>query len=360
MKQSKNICLWIAFFIVAGCALPERGKPVTIGWENNKATSLVIPNSLVKRIGPETLSTDILVTLGDSTSQAILGEFTQNDSAVIFQPLVPFTRGLHYHVAYQMRLIGDFDVPLDDNAKAPQLKIYPSADTLPENLLKMYFQFTEPMVEGQSLRHIHLLNDKGDTLANTFLDLQPELWNTESMLLTLWLDPGRVKRDLIPNKTLGNPIVKGNKYTLRISAGWKSKQGKELEESVIKRFFVTVRDEQIPDVSNWILEPPKSGTESHLQVNFSEPMDYALIQSAIAVLDDDGKAVAGKWKVENAETSASFTPDEPWRAGKYSLKVESQLEDLAGNNLSRQFDRDLEKNGASTEKKYYERMFVVQ
>jgi hypothetical protein len=360
MKQSKNACLWVAFFIAFGCSLPERGKPVTIGWENNKATSLIIPNSLVSGISPETLSTDILVSLGDSTSQPILGEFTQAENIVVFRPLVPFTRGLHYHVAYQMQLIGDFDVPMDENVKAPQLKIFPSTDTLPETLLKIYFEFTEPMVEGQSLRHIYLVNERGDTLANTFLDLQPELWNTEGTMLTLWLDPGRVKRDLIPNKTLGNPIVKGNKYTLHISAGWKSKQGKGLEESFGKTFHVATRDEKIPDVSKWTLEPPKSGTESHLQVNFPEPLDYALIQSAIAVLGDDGKAMAGKWKVENAETSASFTPDEPWRAGKYRVRVESQLEDLSGNNLSRQFDRDLKKNGASTEKKYYERMFVVQ
>jgi hypothetical protein len=360
MKQSKNICLWVAFFIVAGCALPERGKPVTIDWENNKATSLIIPNSLVSGISIETLSTDILVTLGDSTNQPILGEFTQNDSAVIFRPLVPFTRGLHYHVTYQMRLVGDFDIPVDENAKAPQLRIYPSADTVPENLLKMYFQFTEPMVEGQSLWHIHLLNERGDTLPDTFLDLQPELWNTEGTLLTLWLDPGRVKRDLIPNKTQGNPIVKGSRYTLHVSTAWQSKQGKELQETLSKSFYVATRDEKIPDVNNWKLETPKNGTETPLAVRFPQPLDYALIQSAIIVLDGDGKAVLGKWKTEEVETSAVFTPNEPWKTGKYHLKVESQLEDLAGNNLSRPFDRDLTASKATAEKKYYERAFTIQ
>ena len=42
--------------------------------------------------------------------------------------------------------------------------------------------------------------------AGTFLDLQPELWNAEGTVLTLWLDPGRIKRDLIPNKELGIPL----------------------------------------------------------------------------------------------------------------------------------------------------------
>jgi hypothetical protein len=352
--------VWIAFFIVAGCGMPERGKPVSIGWESNKAVSLVIPNSLVRGVGSETLSTDILVTLGDSTNQPILGEFTQTDSAVIFRPLVPFTRGLHYHVVYQMQLIGDFDVPLDETAKVPELKIYPSTDTVPENLLKLYFQFTEPMVEGQSLRHIHLVNAKGDTLANTFLDLQPELWNTEGTMLTLWIDPGRVKRDLIPNKTMGNPILRGMHYTLHVSTRWKSKQGKELKELNNKRFYVTARDEKIPDVNQWTLLPFKNGTETYLQVNFQEPLDYALIQSAMIVLDSDGKAVAGKWKTGKSETAALFTPDEPWKAGAYRLKVESRMEDLAGNNLSRPFDRDLKKGSQQQAQKSFERKFSIQ
>jgi hypothetical protein len=358
MKQSKNICLWVAFFIVAGCALPERGKPVTIGWENNKATSLIIPNSLVSGINAETLSTDILVTLGDSTNQPILGEFTQNDSAVIFRPLVPFTRGLHYHVAYQMRLIGDFDIPVDENAKAPQLKIYPSADTVPENLLKIYFQFTEPMVEGQSLRHIHLLNERGDTLSNTFLDLQPELWNTEGTMLTLWLDPGRVKRDLIPNKTLGNPIVKGKHYTLYVSPDWKSKFGVQMEKSIVKKFLVANRDEKIPDVKDWTLSVPSSNTKEDLIISFPEPLDYGLIQSAIYVITND-ETIPGTFKPLDDERGVKFIRTDFWPKGIYSLRVDHQLEDLAGNNLIRPFDQDLKNDPRQAEKKEFRISFVV-
>jgi hypothetical protein len=359
MKQSKNVCLWVAFFIATGCSLPERGKSVTIGWENNKATSLIIPNSLVSGISPETLSTDILVSLGDSTSQPILGEFTQKENAVVFRPLVPFTRGLHYHVAYQMQLIGDFDIPIDENVKAPQLKIFPSTDTVPENLLKVYFEFTEPMVEGQSLNHVHLVDKKGDTLANTFLDLQPELWNPEGTILTLWLDPGRVKRDLIPNKMLGNPIVKDRQYTLYVSPDWKGKSGVAMEKSIIKKFWVTGRDEKMPAIEDWTLSTPLSDTKEDLVIRFPEPLDFSLIQSAIHLINSN-ETVVGTFIPLDDERGVKFTRTDSWSAGNYTLQIDHWLEDLAGNNLTRPFDKDLKKEPVALEQRKFEIKFTIQ
>ena len=83
------------------------------------------------------------------------------------------------------------------------MAIYPTQDTVPENLLKIYLQFSKPMREGQALRHIELLKNNRDTLPGVFLDLQPELWNVDRTTLTVWLDPGRIKRDLQPNGPIG-------------------------------------------------------------------------------------------------------------------------------------------------------------
>ena len=55
------------------------------------------------------------------------------------------------------------------------------------------------MEEGRSTRYVVLVKEGVDTLKGTFLDLQPELWNDDATELTLWLDPGRIKLDLIPN-----------------------------------------------------------------------------------------------------------------------------------------------------------------
>ena len=65
------------------------------------------------------------------------------------------------------------------------------------------------MQEGQALENITVIKNGKDTIPSIFLDLQPELWNKERTILTLWLDPGRIKRDLQPNKKLGLPLELG-------------------------------------------------------------------------------------------------------------------------------------------------------
>jgi hypothetical protein len=51
---------------------------------------------------------------------------------------------------------------------------------------------------------------------------------------------------------------------------------------------------------------------------------------------------------------------EEWRKATYLLQVETKLEDLAGNNLLRPFDRDVTKAEAPEEKEYVSRKFEVK
>ena len=211
-------------FILSACGNQENKPPLVLGWENNRAVSVSISKSIVSEIPDDSLQS-IQITVGDSLNQSMLGEWSNKGNNFIFNPIVPFTRGNQYHVIYREKIIGEFNVPFNPDSKKPTLSIYPSQDTLPENILKMYFHFSEPMVEGQSLGHIYLQNKNGDTLSGIFLELLPELWNDEGTLLTLWFDPGRIKRDLIPNQQMGNPLQDGEAYTLHVSGKWKSKNG---------------------------------------------------------------------------------------------------------------------------------------
>ena len=57
------------------------------------------------------------------------------------------------------------------------------------------------MQEGHSLENILLIRNEKDTIRDAFLDLQPELWNKEGTVLTLWFDPGKdQKRSCSPMK----------------------------------------------------------------------------------------------------------------------------------------------------------------
>jgi hypothetical protein len=303
----------------------------------------------------------LTVKLSDSSGRsAIFGESVVRDKDVLFRPLIPFTRGLAYEVRFKDKLLARFQIPEPLSSEAPRVvSIYPSSDTLPENLLKFYFVFSKPMREGQSLKHVVLLKNRRDTLPQTFLDLQPELWDVEGKWLTLWLDPGRIKRDLQPNQQLGTPLEKGVWYRLAINDLWQDKEGGRLAGSWSKDFFVSARDSQSPAPERWMLVPPGRGTRDPLRIKFNESLDYVLATEGIFITDKQGHVVPGEISLGKKESELKFTPHNLWIKGVYQLQAEVRLEDLAGNNLERLFDREISKEGIKVSGKNYIRTFSV-
>ena len=50
----------------------------------------------------------------------------------------------------------------------PEVRIYPTAETLPANHLKFYLHFSEPMRQGVFLEHCRLLDDEGRPVPEPF------------------------------------------------------------------------------------------------------------------------------------------------------------------------------------------------
>jgi hypothetical protein len=75
-----------------------------------------------------------------------------------------------------------------------------------------------------------------------------------------------------------------------------------------------------------------------LIVTFPEPLDRALLTRLVSVRDSSGAAVDGEIVVSDRETRWAFAPRNPWRRAAHALRVDTELEDLAGNNLKRLFD----------------------
>ena len=332
--------IFFMFFSVPGCKQKSAQK-VKIVWLDKQAIEVLIPKSLLKTNDFKNINDEVQVRLKASQVR-MLGNIESADENFIFKPLVPLSPGRHYDIFYENNLIAQLTVPFADTANAPYVSaIYPSVDTVPENLLKIYLQFSSPMREGEALQHIYLLNEKADTLPGIFLDLQPELWNEERSALTLWLDPGRVKRDLIPNQRFGNPLKKGSHYTLVIDNDWKSTEGLTLRESYIKKFTVDERDEISPRPELWIIHLPSAKTTERLRIDFKEQLDYFLVKETVTVVNEKGIAIDGSITLLDNENGMTFIPETPWQPGRYRLRVASYLEDLAGNNLNRPFDRDV-------------------
>jgi hypothetical protein len=360
MIRLSRLLSLIFFACIFAASCKQKGvEEITIIWSDTHAAGISIPTVLLKQQQAHSISTHLQVRLQNNPT-AMLGEYSITDDKVLFKPAIPLTRGMTYHIMFKDEVVGKLKVPLADASLATSVvKVFPTQDTVPENLLKIYVQFSAPMREGEALNHIVLLDEHNDTLPNVFLNLQPELWNKERTTLTVWLDPGRIKRDLIPNQKMGNPLQKGHQYTLLISDDWKDVQGLPLQQSYTKNFFVTDRDSISPQPALWKLQVPAEATSQPLTIMLGEPLDYFLLGETIRVIDSKGNSIAGKINVSTDETQIEFIPGKPWQAGQYIIQAASHLEDLAGNNLNRPFDRDIKLQRSNVEKVSFVREFVV-
>jgi hypothetical protein len=352
----------VLFSVLVSCSPTERETSgTTIRWQDEQAVALIIPRHLVTLSKAEPLEQAVTVNIQGADGTPMLGSVSVADDHLLFEPLIPLSRGKGYEVRVHGELVETVNIPLPTSGKPPVVvNIYPSGDTIPENLLKVYQEFSNPMQVGRSLEHVVLLQDARDTIKEVFLELHPELWNNEATVLTLWLDPGRIKRDLQPNVRMGKPLEAGTSYTLVISDQWADGMGVTLAESFSHTFIVTGRDSLSPDPDQWILLSPRADSRDSLIVRFGEPLDAILLREAITVETGEGHIVDGEISVSHAEKSLMFKPDVAWTPGRYHLQCEGRLEDLAGNNLNRPFDRDLLSSSARTDQAVFRRAFTVK
>lgn len=328
---------YVWLLLIFACT-PKPQEPYTLIWSKGKPVSVSVDANLAASIS---------IQLKDS-EYPVLGDVIIQGGRHYFTPVIPFQRGLTYNVMSGSKLVLSFTVPADTTRSVPIVRnSYPSCDTVPANLLKIYVSFSEPMMEGRSSQYLQLYNNSsGDTVKNAFLDLQPELWNEDGTVLTLWLDPGRIKQDLIPNKNLGTVLNENQTYLLKVSKGWKSKQGAATTNDFERIFRTTKRDVFRPVLKSWKI----TATRDSIVVNLNETLDWSLLNTTITVQSGD-KTIGTKTISGNCERQFILIPDKQLSAGSYSLNVEGRLEDLAGNNLNRLFETDVTDNKSTSQSK---------
>ncbi len=293
------------------------------------------------------------------SAPSMLGEYRVEGDAIRFRPRFPLVAGLSYTAQFDLSLFASvtgsrnsersliraaFTVPEPETTPAKVAAVYPSADQLPANQLKLYIEFSAPMSIGAAYDHLHLFDERGRELSKAFLRLQQELWDESHERLTVWFDPGRIKRGLRPNTEMGAPLEEGRRYRLVIDSSWLDANGNALAESFEKKFTVTKPDREAPDPGKWQVIAPRAGTREPLRLVFPEPLDRALLESKLDLLDDHHNRLEGAVEIINGEREWRFTPVSAWKDGSYSIEIDAALEDLAGNNLRRAFDIDLKKN----------------
>ena len=281
--------------------------------------------------------------LGIAALQATAGRFEHADGEVRFRPRFPLVPGTSYTL-----LLDGLDVASTtmaqrvDSPRTRVTAIYPTAHEVPLNLLKIYIQFSAPMAEDQAPDAVRVRRaDNGRMLEGVFLPMQPELWDAQRTRLTLLLDPGRIKRGLAPHLEMGYPLEEGVPVVVRVDGRLDDASGVDLVSGMERRYNVVPAVRRHVSPAAWHLRTPRANSIDPLCVEFDRPLDYALLEHSLAVLDARGRRIDGRATISDGELSWSFTPYQMWRSEGYAVRVDPRLEDLAGNSVRRVFDRDL-------------------
>ncbi len=277
---------------------------------------------------------------GDGEAPPMLGAYSVEGGTLTFRPRFAPAPGVRsravFHLSGKPEVVAMFEAKKADTAPSTWVEqVYPTTGLLPDNQLKFYLHFSAPMSRGEAWKHIRLLDQSGTAVELPFLEVDQELWDRDYRRLTVLFDPGRIKRGLVPLADVGPAIEEGKEYTLVIDRGWHDGRGAMLVSDFRKPFRVGPADRTPPDPAQWKLNAPMAGTSDPLVVIFPKPMDYALSMRLVEV-----EGVAGRIAVERNETEWRFVPNQPWKPGPYRLKVDTSLEDLAGNRIGRAFDVD--------------------
>jgi hypothetical protein len=353
-----NLHNLLFFVILSLFSCKQADDSISVIWDNHKAKAVSIPAEMMAGFSAADIRTQVKITKANDTT-AILGDF-RLDNGWIFEPLIPFQRGASYAISIADKSRIPFHIPADDSHTAARvIAVYPELDTLPENLLKFYIRFSQPMREGESMQHIRLIKNNTDTLPGVFLDLQPELWNENRTVLTIWLDPGRIKRDLQPNLRMGAPLAAREKYQLLISRQWQDAEGFQMQSGFSKSFITVLRDSLSPDPLTWKMILPKASSIEPLQIQLGKALDHFLLLESLQITDKKGSVVTGTFETTDKDRICYFIPEQPWVTGTYNLIILSKLEDLSGNNLNRPFDRDITKTKEPSTQPSYTRPFTI-
>jgi hypothetical protein len=280
---------------------------------------------------------------GSTDAPAMLGSYASEGGTLVFRPRYPLAPDVKYRAVFRQPgavIERVFDGPARPAAAATRVeRVYPSADVLPSNTLRLYIYFSAPMSRGEVAGRLRMLDGAGNELKGVLLPGQ-ELWDPNNQRLTMTFDPGRIKRGLESNAKMGPPITEGQRYTLVIDRGWPDARGIPLAADFRKEFRGGPPVRVPPDPKQWRVTPPRAGTSAPLVVEFGRSMNYPLLQRMLQVAGASG-SVAGASVVDRNETVWRFTPRAPWPAGAYRLLVDADLEDVSGNRIDRPFDIDV-------------------
>jgi hypothetical protein len=277
------------------------------------------------------------------------GKYEAVDGTVRFIPDFPFEHGLRYRAILDLGALGqrglgnvlthEFSFPNKAPVAEPEVsQVLPSRDALPENLLRFHVRFSGPMLRGRAEANIAVIGPDGRSVSDVLYRAPVELWDTSMTCLTILLDPGRLKRGVGPNRTLGPPLKVGESYILAIGPGMIDVHRRPLQQRFTKAFTVCEAVRAPISIEDWRIVSPAADSRVPLELTFPTTLDWAGLWHGITVVSEDGWQIGGRVDIDQNEARWCFTPDAAWRAGVHGIRISPHLEDVCGNTPNGAFD----------------------
>ena len=183
--------------------------------------------------------------------------------------------------------------------------VFPSSDTLPENLLRMYVHFSKPMKTIGNLEKIDLVNEEGQKVVGAIFNNMYELWDKQQQQLTLIFDPSSVKTGLMAHAEKGRSLQAGRNYKLVIGH-LEDVEGNKLKEIYAKSFYVRDENRLSPNTEQWTIKIPKANSRSPLIIQFPAMLDRLSLQQRLQLTDKHKQPINGKVEIAKQETEWRF------------------------------------------------------
>jgi hypothetical protein len=275
----------------------------------------------------------------------MLGKYEYRQKEFLFHPRFPLEAGKWYRASFGHEsgpvVTADYKVPVLKLGPAPRVvKVYPTADVLPANVLRFTICFSQPMRGGQEIfNQIRILGPDGKQIDEPWL--LDEIWDEDEQCLILYIHPGRIKWGVALREAMGPVCYPDKEYALVIGAEMCDAAGRKLGKDYVKRFRTTDEDRVRIDLAAWKIQAPAAGSRQSVAVALGKSIDHHSLKRFVTVRDASSRKVEGTAAIGEGEKMWSFVPARPWEKGEYRIEVGGRLEDVAGNTPLRPFDLDL-------------------
>ncbi len=302
----------------------------------------------VEQLNTDSLSNYLKLYVGseippDNETPHIIGAYLIKENRLLFKPRFTLLPNVNYTVSYfsferAEWEFKEFRVTPFHGEQPRVTSVFPGTESIPQNTLRFYLYFDQPMGQSNPYEFIKLENDQGENIEDAFVEITSGLWNSERTRLTVFIHPGRVKRMVGPNLKQGPVFEKGKSYRLILSSEFASSYGITMSNDWVKTFSIDAPVYEKINIANWYVIPPEIGTTNPLVIQTTSHLDEAIAQRMIQVKSGNS-ILDGKVQFTESKRQLIFTPSKIWVSGNYDLIIPSTIEDVCGNTVHYIFDK---------------------